>query len=150
MEALQRAFVNKLDIDPLVYQESTIRAIKAFKKYGTYTRAAQAAGVSLRELKIWLARDLQFKWDMQDADESVTDGVEETAISKAREGDSKVLIHILASRNKRYAHKQIIEQTQTLDLTNVVEKMRQIAIAQPTLKPMLVQALQMAIERIQA
>ena len=99
-------------------------------------------------MKSWAVQYPLFKLALQDADEEVTDTIEANALAQSAAGDGRVTVHLLASRNKRYAHKQIIESVVELNLDNVIEKMRQIAIAQPTIAPTIKAALQLALERM--
>lgn len=148
MAATQREVTNALVCDPVLKQQVADKALAAFRKHGTIARAASVAKVDRRTLKGWIANDPIMKMAFQDADDDVTDDIEECAIQKAKDGDGRVIVHLLASRNKRYAHRSIVEVSQTLNLDNVVQKMRQIAIAQPTLAPTIKAALQLALEAI--
>lgn len=143
-----RASTLEIHWDPVKKQQVAAKALKAYRKHGTWGRAAEVAGIDRRTLKDWVAKDAILGLQFADADAAVTDDLEECAIKVAQDGDSKVLVHLLASRNKRYAHKTEVTVVQQISLENVVEKMRQIAIAQPTLAPAIESALEMALHRI--
>ena len=148
MPATQREITNTLVCDPVLKQQVAEKAIAAYRKHGTIGRAANVAKIDRRTLKGWIANDPLLKMAFQDADDDVTDTIEECAIQKAKDGDGRVIVHLLASRNKRYAHKTEVTIVQQLSIENVIEKMRQIAIAQPTLAPTIKQALTLALERM--
>lgn len=146
--ATQREVTNAAVCDPVAKQQLTEKALKGFRQYGTIARAAKVAKVDRRTLKSWLQNDPVLALKFKDIDEDVTDGLEEDAIRRARKGSDGLLSMLLAARNKRYQTKQIIELTQQLNLDNVMEKMRQICIAQPTLAPFIESALENALIRI--
>lgn len=148
MAATQREITNALVCDPVLKQQVAEKAINAYRKHGTIGRAAKVAKVDRRTLKGWIANDPIMKMAFQDADDDVTDDIEESAIQQAKDGNGTVIVHLLSSRNKRYEKKTTVEVVQTLNLDSVVQKMRQIAIAQPTLAPTIKAALQLALEQI--
>lgn len=143
-----RAETLELIADPVRKQQVAQKALKAFRKHGTIGKAASVACIDRRTLKEWIARDPVLGYQFADADADVTDDLEECAIKVAQDGDSKVLVHLLSSRNKRYAHKTEVTVVQQINLDNVMEKMRQICIAQPTLAPFIESALENALIRI--
>lgn len=134
--------------DPVRKQQVAAAALKAFRKHGTYGKAAGVAGIDRRTLKDWISKDATLGYQFADADEDNTDDLEEGAIKLAKKGNERMLQFLLAARNKRYANKTEVHVVQQLSLDNVFEKMRQISIAQPTLKPFIESALEQALFRI--
>lgn len=145
----QRAITSAIVWEPELKQKVADKALIAYRKYGTLSAAAKVAKIDRRTLKQWINTDPLLKIAFNDADDEVTDTIEKNAFEQSAAGDGRVTVHLLASRNKRYAHKQIIESVVELNLDNVIEKMRMIAIAQPTIAPTIVAALRQAIERIE-
>lgn len=123
-------------------------AVDGYRKAGTIKAAAESAGVDRYTIRLWMQQDPLLKKRFEDADEDVTDRIEEKGIALAEDGSEKLIIKLLESRRKRYQPKVVVEATADMNIANVVEAMRQIALAQPTLKPILLQTLQRAIERI--
>lgn len=123
-------------------------AIEGYRKSGTIKAASEAAGIDRYTLRLWMQQDPLLKKRFEDADEDVTDRIEAKGIALAEDGSEKLIIKLLESRRKRYQPKVVVEATAEVTLANVIEAMRQIAMAQPTLKPILLQTLQRAIERI--
>ena len=144
----QRAITSAIVWEPEQKQKVAEKALAAYRKFGTLSAAAKVAKIDRRTLKGWITEDPILKMAFQDADDEVTDKIEGYAFDQSAAGDGRVTVHLLASRNKRYAHKQIIESVVELNLDNVIEKMRQIAIAQPTIAPTIKAALQLALERM--
>jgi transposase-like protein len=125
-------------------------ALAAYEKHGTLSAACRSAQISRHTLAAWMQQDPILKKRFQEADETVTDDIEETAIQLAKDGDGRVCIHLLQSRRERYKQKLLVETNVDLNVANVVEAMRQICLAQPTLTPMIRDVLQQAIERLPA
>lgn len=123
-------------------------AVEGYRKSGTIKAAALAGHVDRYTLQLWIQQDPLLKKRFEHADEDVTDRLEEVAITRAEEKSDSLMIKLLESRRKRYQPKVVVEATAEVTLGNVIEAMRQIAMAQPTLKPILLQTLQRAIERI--
>lgn len=124
------------------------KCLNGYKALGTFAGACKFGGISRPTLAVWIQQDPSLKKRFNDADEYVTDTLESKAIKMARGGSEKLLVQMLQSRRERYKQKLTIEPSTELNMANVIEAMRQIAIAQPTLKPILVQTLQQAIARI--
>ena len=143
-----RAATLELIADPDRKQQVASAALKAFRKFGTYGKAASIAGIDRRTLKDWISKDPVLGYQFQDADDDNTDDLEEGAIKLAKKGNDRMLQFLLAARNKRYANKTEVHVVQQLSLDNVFEKMRQISIAQPTLRPFIESALEQALIRI--
>jgi hypothetical protein len=143
-----RAATLEIAWNPEKKQQVASKALKAYRKHGTWGKAASVAGIDRRTLKEWVQKDPILGYQFADADADVTDDLEEGAIKQAKKGDGRVLIHLLASRNKRYAHKTEVHVVQQLNLDNVMEKMRQICVAQPTLAPFIESALVQCLDRI--
>src|SRR6201989_2516011 len=76
------------------------RAVHAFRKHGTLTKAAKVAKVDIRTIKGWIKNDPMLRAEFEQADESITDDLEESAINQAKGGDGRVLIHLLSSRRE--------------------------------------------------
>jgi len=143
-----RAATHELISDPVKKQQVAKKALEAFRKYGTYGKAAAIASIDRRTLKDWIAKDPVLGYQFADADDDNTDDLEEGAIKLAKKGNDRMLQFLLAARNKRYANKTEVHVVQQLSLDNVFEKMRQISIAQPTLAPFIESALEQALARI--
>lgn len=148
MPATQREITCQKIHDPVARQQMFDRALEGFRKHKTIRRAAKSAKLAPRTLREWLYKDPIMAAAFKDADLDVSDEVEELAFKQAKEGAYNITLRLLESRNKRYMQKSIVEIQQTLNLDNVVQKMRQIAIAQPTLAPTIKAALQLALEAI--
>lgn len=148
MPATQREITCSITHDPVAKQQAFEKALAGFRKHGTLTRAAKVAEVDTRTLKEWLYRDPLMQKMFQEIDEEVTDGLEEAAIKRAKKGSDTLMIHMLSSRRERYKHKGEVTIVQTLNLENVMEKMRQIALSQPTLAPMIRSALESCLEKL--
>lgn len=145
--ATQRAITHSAIQDPQKKQQIIDRALRAYEKHGTIGKASEIAKIDRRTLKGWIKADPMLQIAFREADEAVTDDLEESAIAQAKAGNGRVMVHMLSCRRERYRHKTIVE-VQNPSLEEVVEKMRQIATAQPTLAPMVKQALQLALEKL--
>lgn len=147
MPATQRAMTHNAITDPVKKQAIIDRAIAAFHKHGTIGDASRIAKIDRRTLKLWIKADPLLQAEFREADEAVTDKLESSAIRQALAGETRLMVHLLASRRERYRHKTIVS-VENPSLEEVVEKMRQIALAQRTLAPMVQQALQLALQKI--
>jgi len=143
----QRAVTNAAVCDPVKKQAIAEIALAAFCKHGTLAAAARVAKVDRRTLRAWIRSDPLLKAAFAEADDELTDAREESAIQQALNGNARLMIHLLASRRTRYSHKTtVVVEPPTLD--GIIEQMRQAALAQPVLAPMLRTTLQRALEAI--
>lgn len=147
MELSQRSVTLSAICDPAERQAIVDKAIKGFRKHGTLSSAARVAKIDPRTLRSWIHNDPLMKMAFQEADEEVTDELEESAIERAKTDSDRLLIHLLASRRQRYATKitHIHEAPATHSL---VEQVKQIAAAQPTMAPLIRAVLIQALEQI--
>lgn len=72
--------------------------------------AAKAVGVTRKTLYNWRDQNESFRARWDDTQEGVTDGIEETAIEKAMDGDTTLLIFLLKSR-RRSVYRESMEHT---------------------------------------
>lgn len=90
--------------------ENRQRILKALARGGSYSLAADAAGLGRTALHAWLNDDEAFKAECLDAIEQGTDRLEDEAVRRAVEGNSDtMLIFMLKGRRRdKWGDKQTI------------------------------------------
>jgi hypothetical protein len=85
------------------------KAIAAFLKTGTVAGACQGALIGRSTWYRWVQEDLQFARMVAEAQEHVTDSLEELATTRARAGSDTLLIFLLKARRRSvYADKDVV------------------------------------------
>ncbi|MBI4057066.1 MAG: hypothetical protein HY399_05905, partial [Elusimicrobia bacterium] len=70
---------------------------------GTIKGACEAIGIARSTFYRWKQEDKEFHWTWLDADENLTDKLEDAAVQRALNGSDVLLIFLLkARRSKRY------------------------------------------------
>lgn len=72
--------------------------LKYFKKVGTVKTAAARARMSREGVRLWRKNDPAFEQRFQDADLEITGELEDTAIARAKRGNTVLLIFLLKAR----------------------------------------------------
>lgn len=107
--------------------ENRARVLRALAKGGSYTLAADAAGISRDALFRWKADEEAFQAECLDAIEAGTDRLEDVAVQRAIEGGSDtMLIFMLKGRRRdKWGDKQSITHSGEL----VTKEARDAAVA---------------------
>lgn len=90
------------------------RALVKYRELGTVQAACRAAGIGRRTWYNWKSEDEAFAALVAEADEDVTDELEEEAHKRAKESSDTLLIFLLkAKRRSLYGDKQTITVVST-------------------------------------
>lgn len=72
--------------------------LEEYERHGTMTAACRRVGIKVADVRRWVQSDPQFAEAYQDADDSISDDLEEEAIARAKEGSENLLMFLLKNR----------------------------------------------------
>jgi hypothetical protein len=100
-----------------------MRVLRALAQGGSFTLAAQAAGIARSTLFDWKADDEQFAAECADAIEQGTDRLEDVAIERAVSGNSDtMLIFTLKGRRRdKWGDKQQVEHSGNVTVASALD-----------------------------
>jgi hypothetical protein len=89
------------------------------------SKAAKAAGQSLRAMKRWAEEDENFAKDWEDAEEAGTHSLEDVATKRAKKDSDALMALLLKARApKKYRERTEIEHSGKIDLSGEKERVR--------------------------
>lgn len=93
----------------LTQEDAKNKFIQQLKLYGTVTRAAAAAGISVPTAYNWRKNDPEFDWRWKYALESAADGLEEALYERGLTSDTTAAIFLLKGmRPEKYRERHAI------------------------------------------
>jgi hypothetical protein len=103
--------------------ENRMRVLRALANGGSYTKAADAAGVSRDALFRWKADDEDFNAQCLDAIEQGTDRLEDVAIQRAVEGssDTMLIFTLKGRRREKWGDKQQVEHSGNVTVASALD-----------------------------
>jgi hypothetical protein len=135
--------------DPERKRRCVDRALKYFEQRGTFHGINEIVGVGTKTLRSWINADPAARERFLEIDGDVTEEVEQIAIDACRRGDdNKIVAFMLERRSDRYKPRVEVKSTQAMTIDGMADRFRQAALANPTLVPILRQALQLAMDRL--
>lgn len=89
------------------------------------SKAAKAAGESVRFFTRWAAEDENFKQDWEDAVKEGDDGLEDVAVRRSKKGSDFLLSQQLKARKpEKYRERSAVEHSGSLDLGDARAKLK--------------------------
>jgi len=114
------------------YEEQTQRlyislkmCLRSYSKYGNYTKASNAGGITLRTLKDCLIKYPKFKKKWEEAHDNYMDSLESIALKRAKAGSDTLLKFLMtAGRPEKFGR---IQQTFVQNNLNVHETIKEVS-----------------------
>lgn len=107
-------------------------ALKSYSKYGNFTKAAKAGGISFYALKECLVKYPKFKKKWEEAHDIYMDGLEDIALKRAKAGSDTLLKFLMtAGRPEKYGR---INNTFVQNNINVEESIKEASIIAKQIK----------------